>query len=79
MSPKKLKEYNYKNKYYVWDKIDFFSFFDEFSLYNNYLYTRYKKNIMFKYFANKGKNSLNLNLDFTLIYKNYRKYCLLKK
>jgi len=34
---------------------------------------------MFKYFGNKIKYAFKSNLNFTLIYKNYRKYCLKKK
>lgn len=76
---KKYKVYNYKSKNYVWKKNDFSPFFDEYSLYNNLLYTKYKKNLMFKYFGNKIKYAFKSNINFTLIYKNYRKYCLKKK
>jgi hypothetical protein len=75
---KKFKIYNYKDKNYVWNKNDFYNFFDEYLSYKNLLYIKSKKNIMLKYLGRKINNKLIFNWNYNIIYKNYRKHCIIK-
>lgn len=75
----KNKLSNLKSKNYVWKKNDFLIFFDDYSVYNNYIYIKNKNNVLFQYLGDKHDHYFKYNLNYLPIYKTYRKYCLLKK